>query len=209
MPAFLQPFAYFTGENYGIIQTDSVTTSVVIATIPLFSPVAAYFFLKERINLINVIGIFVSITGVVLVIINDNFNVAAEPTGLLLLFLAVITAVLYSVVAVKLFKKYNVYTILTYQNIFGVLWFIPAFLIFDLNSFIQTGFVLDAFIPVILLALFGSTLCYLFFLYGVKKIGITRANIFSNSIPVFTSLFAVIILTEHLPRLIWQEYFFC
>ena len=44
--AFLQPFAYFIGENYGIILTDSTTTSVVIATIPLFSPIAAYFFLN-------------------------------------------------------------------------------------------------------------------------------------------------------------------
>jgi drug/metabolite transporter (DMT)-like permease len=194
--AFLQPFAYFVGENYGIIYSDSVTTSVVIATIPLFSPVAAYFFLKEKISLINFFGIIISVVGVFLVIINENFSLLINPFGILLLFLAVISAVLYSVLAVKLAKKYNIYTILAFQNIFGIAWFIPAFLIFDLKSFLNTGFVLNAFIPIVLLAVFGSTICYLLFLFGVKKLGITRANIFSNSIPVFTTIFALILLNR-------------
>jgi drug/metabolite transporter (DMT)-like permease len=197
MLSFLQPFAYFIGENYGILYSDSVTTSVIIATIPLFSPVAAYFFLKEKITLINFIGIVVSIIGVFFVIINKDFALSVNPEGLFLLFFAVISAVLYSILAVKLSKKYNVYTILTYQNVFGILWFIPSFLIFDLQSFIKTGFVVNAFIPIILLAVFGSTLCYLLFLYGVKKIGVTRANIFSNSIPVFTAVFAVLLLDRN------------
>jgi drug/metabolite transporter (DMT)-like permease len=194
--AFLQPFTYFIGENYGILYSDSVTTSVVIATIPLFSPIAAYFFLKEKIAPINFIGIIVSVIGVFFVIINKQFALSINPEGILLLFMAVIAAVLYSVVAVKLSKKYNIYTVLTFQNIFGVAWFIPSFFIFDYQSFVQTGFVLNAFIPIVLLAVFGSTLCYLLFLYGVKKLGVTRANIFSNSIPVFTALFAVIILNR-------------
>lgn len=192
--AFLQPFAYFIGENYGIILTDSTTTSVVIATIPLFSPIAAYFFLREKIKFLNFIGIIVSLIGVILVIMTDDFSISVDPKGLLLLFGAVICAVLYTVLVVGLSSKYNIYTILAFQNIIGVLWFIPAFFLFDFKEFLNTGFKPEAFLPIILLAVFGSTICYLLFIYGVKKLGITKANIFGNSIPVFTAFFAFIIL---------------
>lgn len=194
--AFMQPFAYFIGENYGIIYTDSTTTSVVIATIPLFSPVAAYFFLKEKLSIINFIGILISITGVFLVILTEDMSINADIKGLSLLFGAVICAVIYSVIIVRLSGKYNIYTILAYQNIFGIIWFIPVFIIFDLKQFLIIGLNKDAFIPILLLAVFGSTICYLFFIYGVKKLGVTRANIFGNSIPVFTAFFAFFLLDK-------------
>lgn len=194
--AFMQPFAYFIGENYGILYTDSTTTSVIIATIPLFSPIAAYFFLKERLSIINFVGIIISILGVFLVILKKDLSINADYRGLLLLFGAVICAVIYSVIIVNLSNKYNIYTILAYQNIFGILWFIPVFFIFDFTSFIATGFVKEALIPILLLAVFGSTVCYLFFIYGVKKLGVTRANIFGNSIPVFTAVFAFFLLDK-------------
>jgi drug/metabolite transporter (DMT)-like permease len=97
-------------------------------------------------------------------------------------------------VVVGLSNKYNIYTVLAFQNLIGLIWFIPAFFIFDLNGFVETGLVLNAFIPIFLLAVFGSTVCYLLFIYGVKKLGVTRANIFGNSIPVFTAFFAWLLM---------------
>jgi drug/metabolite transporter (DMT)-like permease len=192
--SFLQPFAYFIGENYGIVYTDATTTSVVIATIPLFSPLAAYFFLKEKVTLINIVGIVISIVGVALVILKDDLSFTADLTGLLLLFGAVIAAVLYSVVVVNLSGKYGIYSIAVWQNVIGIAWFIPVFFLFDFNEFRTIGFQAKPFFFIALLAVFGSTLCFLFFIYGVKKLGITRANIFGNSIPVFTAFFAFILL---------------
>ena len=192
--SFLQPFIYFVGENYGIVYTDATTTSIIISTIPLFGPIAAYFLLKEKISLINFIGIIISICGVILVILKDNFSISASPIGLMFLFGAVVAAVLYSVLVLNLAGRYNIYTITVYQNLIGLLWFVPAFLLFDFTNFVKTGFELKAFIPIILLAIFGSTLCFLLFIYGVKKLGITKANIFGNTIPVFTAFFAFLIL---------------
>lgn len=191
--AFFQPFAYFIGENYGIVYTDATTTSVVVATIPLFSPVAAYFFLKEKVTLINIVGIIVSIIGVILVILKDDLSFSADLTGLALLFGAVIAAVLYSVVVSNLSGRYGIYSITVWQNLIGIAWFLPVFLIFDFNEFSRIGFQARPFFFIALLAVFGSTLCFLFFIYGVKKLGITRANIFGNSIPVFTAVFAFIL----------------
>lgn len=195
--AFFQPFAYFIGENYGIVYTDATTTSVVISTIPLFSPVAAYFFLKERIKPINILGIIISIAGVVLVILKDDMVFSVDPIGLLLLFGAVLSAVFYSVVVLKLSGRYNIYSITVWQNFIGIFMFLPVFLIFDLSGFLTAGFQFIPFMYISLLAIFGSTICFLFFIYGVKKLGITRANIFGNSIPVFTAFFAFLLFDKH------------
>jgi drug/metabolite transporter (DMT)-like permease len=50
--------------------------------------------------------------------------------------------------------------------------------------------------PVILLAIFASCGAFILFAYSVRHLGITRSNVFSNSIPVFTAFFAYLLLKE-------------
>lgn len=199
--AFFQPFLYFIGENYGLLYSSPTTTSVVISTIPLFSPIAAFFFLKEKISLLNIAGIIISVLGVFMVILKPGQAFSASGIGMALLGLAVFSAVIYSVILAKLSGRYNVYTILFTQNILGIIFFIPVFLYFDLNKFLNTGLVLKGIYPIVLLAFFGSTLAYLFFIYGVKHLGVTKTNIFANIIPAFTAFFSFLIIGEKLEKI--------
>lgn len=194
--SFFQPFLYFIGENYGLLEVSPTVTAVVISTIPLFSPIAAFIFLKEKIKIMNFVGVIISIIGIYLVILKDDFTIAATLEGILFLFLAVLSAVMYTVIISKMSGRYNVYTIISYQNAIGILWFIPAFFILDFKHFINAGIKVEAFIPLLQLALFGSTVAYILFIYGVQSMGITKANIFANIIPVFTAIFSFFILGE-------------
>jgi drug/metabolite transporter (DMT)-like permease len=54
------------------------------------------------------------------------------------------------------------------------------------------------FRPILELAVFASCGAFILFAYSVKNMGITRANVFSNCIPVFTAIFSFIILGEKL-----------
>ncbi len=192
--SFFQPFIYFICENYGLKYVSSTVTSVIIATIPLFSPIAAYFFLHEKVSKMNFFGIIVSIIGVLLVIIEKDLSISANPIGILCLSLAVLSAVFYTIVIVRVSGKYNVFTIITVQNSIGILLFIPLFFIVDFNNFINIGFNFSVFIPIIKLAVFGSTLAYLLFTYTISKLGAIKANTFGNTIPIFTVIFAFIVL---------------
>jgi len=96
--AFAEPFCYFIGESFGVSMISSTLAAVIITTIPLFSPIAAFYFFKERITLVNVAGIFVSIFGVILVILKPDLTFAAEPIGLICLAFAVATAVISSII---------------------------------------------------------------------------------------------------------------
>jgi len=196
--SFFQPFLYFIGENYGLINTSSTITSVIVSTIPLFSPIAAYIAFGEKITKMNFVGVVISIIGVFLVILKKDLTFSASTIGVIFLLIAVFSAVIYTLIISKLSNKYNVLTLLTYQNIFGIIWFIPTFFILDYNHFVRVGFLIEPFISILKLAVFGSTVAYVFFIYGIQKLGSTKANIWANIIPVFTAIFAYYFADEEL-----------
>ena len=196
--AFFEPFLYFMGESFGLKYVTSTMGAMIIATIPLFSPVAASRFYGEKLSVRNLIGIILSFIGVGIVVFDSSFNFVASPLGIGLEFLAVFAAIAYTVVLKDLSTKYNVTTIITYQNFIGIFFFLPFWLIFESKTLLNTPFNLPAFIAIVKLALFASCIAFILYTYSVKKLGINDANIFINIIPVLTAIFAWYILDEPL-----------
>jgi drug/metabolite transporter (DMT)-like permease len=196
--AFFEPFLYFMGESFGLKYVTSTMGAMIIATIPLFSPVAASRFYGEKLSVRNLIGIILSFIGVGIVVFDSSFNFVASPLGIGLEFLAVFAAIAYTVVLKDLSTKYNVTTIITYQNFIGIFFFMPFWLIFESKTLLNTPFNLPAFIAIVKLALFASCIAFILYTYSVKKLGINDANIFINIIPVLTAIFAWYILDEPL-----------
>jgi len=198
--AFFEPFLYFLGESHGLTYVSSTAGSVIISTIPVFAVIFAWVFYRERLRLINYIGVAVSFIGVIIFIADSSGGLVINLKGLALLFLAVISAVGYNMVLHRLASEYNPVSIVNIQNAIGVILFLPLFLIFDLKKFIATGIVAD-FSSVVLLAIFASSGAFVLFAYSVRHLGISRANIFSNLIPVFTAIFAFLLVGDKLTLL--------
>jgi len=196
--AFFEPFLYFMGESFGLLYVSSTVAAVIVATIPLLAPISAFYFFKERLNMMNVIGLVISFMGVCLVILNDDLSFSASPIGVMLEVLAVIAAIAYSTVLRKLAFRYNTFTIISYQNLFGIIMFLPFWLVFESRDFIVTPFHKAAFTSIILLSVFASSLAFIFFTYSVRNIGINRSNTFINLIPVFVAIFAWFVLGDKL-----------
>jgi drug/metabolite transporter (DMT)-like permease len=191
-----QPFFYFLGESFGLKFVSPTISSAVIATIPLFASLAAVWFTRERAGWPAWLGIVVSFTGIVLMLVNRDLSLNAAPKGILLLFMAVFSAVIYSVIIKRLTYKYSALTIISYQNLIGAFYFLPLFLIFDYKDFLKVVPNRELILAIIQLAFFGSCLAYLFFIMAVAKLGMVKANIFTNLIPVFTAVFAYFVLSE-------------
>ena len=196
--AFFEPFLYFMGESFGLKYVSSTMGAIIIATIPLFSPIAASRFHGEKLSLRNFIGIILSFIGVGIVVFDDSLNFIASPLGIALEFLAVFSAIAYTVVLKDLSHKYNATTIITYQNFIGIFFFLPFWLIFESKTLMTTSFNLPAFIAILKLAIFASCLAFILYTYSLKNLGINNANIFINIIPVLTAVFAWYILNEPL-----------
>ncbi len=194
--ALFNPFFYFIGENYGVKFSSPTITAVIIATIPLFTPIFGYFILKERLSKINILGLLLSFFGVLVIIFNNNLSLNTSPKGLAFLFFAVGSAVVYSIMLKKLSLKYNPFTVIATQNTIGVVYFLPLFLILDFNSFINTPIDFRLISSLISLAIFASSLAFVLFTYTTRELGISKTGIFTNLIPAFTALFSFFILNE-------------
>lgn len=196
--ALFEPFLYFLGESFGLTYVSSTVGSVIISTIPVFAVIFAWIFYRERLKLINYAGVIVSFIGVIIFITSGSGTIAVNLKGLALMFLAVAAAVGYNMVLVRLASIYNPVSIVNIQNAIGLILFLPLFLIFDLKKVIATGIVAESFSAIVLLAIFASSGAFVLFAYSVRHLGISRANIFSNLIPVFTAIFAFFIVGDKL-----------
>lgn len=194
--AFFEPFLYFLGESYGLMYVSSTVAAVIVATIPLLSPVAAWYYFREKVSLKNILGFVFSFIGVGLVVLNSSFRFDASPLGVGLEFIAVFAAIAYSLVLRNVVYRYNTLTIIAYQNLIGIVLFLPIWLFVDLRDFMATPFHPQAFRAIVLLAVFASTLAFVFFTQSIRHLGVNRSNTFVNLIPVFVAILSFVVLKE-------------
>ncbi len=196
--SFLEPFCYFIGESFGLKVVSATLASVIIATIPVVTPVFAWFVLKERLSIINVLGLFLSFFGVVVIVVAPKFQLIASPAGLLLLGFAVLSAVGYGLLVRKIANRYSSLTIVNLQNFIGILFFLPVFFLTEFHDFISARPGVDVIQALLALAILCSAVAFVLMTIAIREIGISRFNVFTNIIPVCTALFAWMLLGEPL-----------
>ncbi len=196
LSALFNPFLYFLGESYGLNLVSPTVSAVIIATIPLFTPIIAFITLRERLTTLNLFGIVVSFFGIILMLIDPDLTFRASPKGILYLFGGVLAALCYTVILKKLTKRYTPLCIITYQNIIGIFYFLPFFLVFHYENFIQVKLNTELFTSLILLAVFASSMSFIFYTVAVRNLGMSKANVYSNLIPVFAAISAYFLVDE-------------
>lgn len=198
MLALFEPFFYFLGESFGLTYVSATVCSVMISTIPVVATIGAWIIFKEKLKSINYAGIILSFIGVLVFILNSDGSISFDLKGLGFLILAVVSAVGYNLTLSRLVGTYSPVYIVNVQNIIGAILFLPVFMIFDLKHFSSVPLSFKLFIPIIELSILCSCGAFILFAYSVSRIGITKANVFSNCIPVFTAIFSFMLIGEKL-----------
>ncbi|MBE6234138.1 MAG: hypothetical protein E7118_06665 [Bacteroidales bacterium] len=190
--AFFEPFIYFICETYGLKETGSPTLSaMIIATIPIFSIGAGMIFFKEKINSINLVGIVLSLVGIVMVAmakgeLGENFL-----WGVVLLLIAVIAEVGHASITKSLSGNYSSQIIVMYQFLIGSIYLLPLFLWKGISNFdVETYFAPEVWYPIICLAILCSSLAFSLWVSTIKNLGVAKSSIFSALIPVAAALIA-------------------
>ncbi len=198
LAAMFEPFLYFIFEGYGLKSTSPIIGSAIIAMIPLVTPVAASIFLKEKLTPMNIVGFIISFVGVMVMLLNKDLEFVASTKGVIFLFCAVLVAVGYSISLAKLTKLYKPLTITWMQNIVGMIYFIPLTIImeqFEPSSFCNVS---EYIVPLVCLGVLCSAVAYSLWAFAFSRLGASRANVYSNLIPVFTGIFSFILGLEAL-----------
>jgi len=192
--AFAEPFLYSICETGGVRYLSGSLAAVIVATIPLFVPFAMRLVYAERLRFAAICGVLLSLLGVWLMSRGDGGDVSIK--GILLLAAAVVVAVLYTLLLVKVVDRYNPMTITAYQNAIGLCFFAPLMLIVDHDALPLLSFSPLMIGCIAFLGIFCSTLAYMFYNVGMKRLGATAACIYTNIIPVFSLLLALAIGQE-------------
>ena len=193
--AFAEPFCYFLGEGFGMLYVTPTVASTMVALIPLLTPIFAWFMVREKANIYQIIGLIVSFFGVLILVV-DDLNLGGKVVGFLLMGIAVLSGTLFGIFLKKLVDKYSAFTITKYQTIIGALLFAPLFFIFELKQFLGVSAGISDYQNILYLGALCSSLAFVILAQTVRSIGVVRMNIFTNLIPVFTAVLAYFMLRE-------------
>lgn len=206
-----QPFLYFIFETYTYQSFDSPTIAeALLSTQPVLAPIFAFVLLREHITRNNIIGIVLSTIGMLMLLLMgaENFTLG-NPWGILLAFLTVSMSVSYSVVLRRIPSRYSPLSIVFYVQsisliLFYILWGTTH--LSPLTAHLSTSnahlSTLNSLLAVLYLAVLASVAAFILFCYTVRKIGVTRANVFNNIRPVFTAILMWLMFDERLP--VWK-----
>lgn len=195
--ALFEPFLYFMFEGHGLARTSATTAAVIIATIPLLTPVALRLFLGQRAGRGVYAGVAVSFAGAGLVATAGGGGQSSDLLGVGLMSGAALSGVGYAVMLTKIVDRYNTLTIMSVQNIAAAAMFLPFFLAGGGAADIARHPAAD-YLPVAKLALFASMTAFGLYTWSVRHIGVSRANMFNYLIPPLTAVAARFILGEDL-----------
>ena len=192
----------FTGFNsaYYIAAHDTIAINLglVQGTMPAFIIIIAWVWLKDKINLTQFLGVLITFIAVLIVVSAGNLtvllNLELKKGDIVMIF----ACTLYAVYAVGLRKKPQIgaLPLLTFFAYVAFVGSLPG-LIYEtyLNQLILPG--LKGCIILGVIIIFPSFLAQIFFMKGVEKIGPARSGLYTNLVPVFSSILAVFLLGEN------------
>ena len=201
IPKFLlltlfEPFLYFIGENFSMHFVDASFAAIMIALLPIVNPIALHIFNKDKLGWNLLFGAVISVIGIIIMSINSSGELKISWQGTLLLLLAVVSGSGYGVILSRLINKYSPITITTTQNIIGIFYFLPCFLIFDYDSLSTVVWTKEAISSLVLLAIFCSAGAFMLYSYSAKILSVIKVSIFTNAIPIVTIIVAIFLGQE-------------
>ncbi len=203
LTALFQPGLYFAFETIGLTYTTASSASIILALVPIAVLVLAHFILGEEINRYNLLGITLSILGIIVLVFGGSglkLSFEGSLLGDLLILGAVFSAAFYMVLARDLSKTLSSLQITGFQVIYGTILFAPFFL-YNLPQVKWAQVSTASIAAIIFLSLFCTIAAFLAYNFALSKIEASRASVFINGIPVVTAIGAWFILGEKLTLL--------
>jgi drug/metabolite transporter (DMT)-like permease len=191
---FLSIVFFFLGLKYA----PAINASIIASSAPIFLYAFSIFILKEKNNPKVIIGMFISLFGVLIIIGQPLFQAFkwSEIIGNIFFLLAMLTNLIHSILSKKLTIKYLPRNITYWSFLIGSFFYLPFFIyeFYTYNPFLNidnrgiTGLIFGIFL--------SSALAYYLFEYGIEKIKLSEIGLFSYIDPITATIAAMLILGE-------------
>ena len=183
---------------YSLNFTQVISGVLMISTIPVMIIFFCWVFKIEKTNFYQILGVFFSLMGVVVIVTNANISKLLNLNfnkGDLWMVVAMFSWAMYSALLRK--KKLKLSQISLLQTIIsaGLILLLPAYLIE-----MALGYKVDIHLPFILtltyVVLFPGLASFFFWIKGISIIGSNRSGIFLHLMPIFSTIMAMFIFKE-------------
>lgn len=185
----------------GIKRTTAINASVLSLTIPVLSILFGWWFLKEKIYLINLAGIGLGLIGSLVVIGLPQIIIGTVSPimleGNILIILASISWVVGATVSKKILKKYPSLVVTAIAFLIGTItFFIPASLEYLKNPGWINQVTMLGILGLTFMTLLSSISAYFLFEWGLSRTSLVVADLFQYIEPFVAAALAITILNE-------------
>jgi len=206
--AFLSTFLYQVFFMLGVGHTAAGDASLMITFNPLFTSILAIFFLNEHMNRFKIIGVFLGLSGMLILFLDSpNTQIPQGDRWLGNSFIACAAlAWAGSSIMMKIAMQDSSRTndkglsplhLTVWASVAGFMILLPLAAIEIFTHPIPT--ISDqTVISIVFLATFSTVLSYVWFADGILKIGAARASYYVYLVPPFGILGGTILLDEHM-----------
>ncbi|MHA1538514.1 MAG: DMT family transporter [Alphaproteobacteria bacterium] len=188
----------------GLQRTTAINATLINATIPVFTMLLAWIVLGERVRLIQVFGVFLSILGVTVIVsrgaLSSLMTMSFNPGDLIVLAAMPIWAI-YTILVRRAPKGLNLARIdtLFVISLAALAAQLPAYLL-ESAYYRPVSFAFSSLGVFVYMGIFASVLAYGLWNAGVSAVGANQAVFTVPLLPVFAAAFAIVLLGEE-PRL--------
>ncbi|MBI2086083.1 EamA family transporter [Candidatus Daviesbacteria bacterium] len=187
----------------GIRRTTAIDASVLSLIVPMLSVLSGWWFLKEKVYLINLLGIALGFGGALIIVgLPQVFSGTVSNqvlTGNILIILAAVFWVFGTTISKKILKKYSSLEVTAIAFLVGTIsMFIPASIEYIQNPAWINQVTVLGILGLIFMTLLSSISAYFLFEWGLAKTSVIVADLFQYIEPFIATVLAVLILGERI-----------
>ena len=185
----------FTGLKYSTI----TNCTLIAATGPAVTALLSAIFIRERLKLLQWIGIVISFVGVIFLITKGSWEILTNfkfNPGDILFFTCQIVWAAYSIIGLRVMKHLSAIAVTAWSGLLGSIE-VALFALFT-NQLGYVNLDISGWSSFAFVVLCGGVGSMLFWNIGVKNAGPSMAAIFSNLTPIFGMLCGAVFLSEEI-----------
>lgn len=183
----------------GITKTTVTQASVLTLIIPMLSVIIGWWFLKEKIYVVNLIGIALGFIGAFVVIGTPLFFGANHNQYLLGDFLIILASLVWVMGGTlsRSLKKYSTLTITAVSFFVGTVTFVvPAANEYLVDPSWPSKLSVLGIMGLSYITILSSVCAYFLFEWGILKLGVYKTNLFQYLEPLIATALGILILSE-------------
>ncbi|MBU2511412.1 DMT family transporter [bacterium] len=191
-------FAYNIFFFSGLHTVVAGRASIIIALNPIAISILSSIIFKEKLTVLKLFGILISVTGALVVItFGDLSSIFSDPIGKgeLFIFGCVVSWVSYSLIGKMVMSNLSPLVSVAYSALAGAIALsVPAFTRGMADVII--GYSAEEWISLFYLGFFGTVLGFYWYYQALNTVGPMKSSVFINFVPVSAIILAMVLLNE-------------